>query len=394
MMKKGFLSAFILGMLLVGAVQAQTISDKLSWSERTALSVMRQNPEPWMIEFMEKPVWSYPQGLMLTAFEKLAQKTGKTQYNDYVMEYLDGMISEGGVIKTYQQETFNIDMINSGKLLFKAYENTGEDRYLIALKTLRNQLRWQPKTTDGGFWHKLRYPWQMWLDGAYMGTPFLIRYGVEFEEPEAIDQGILQLVLLEKHLRDEKTGLLYHGYDESRLQQWSDPDTGKSPEFWGRAMGWYAMALVDALDYIPESHSGRAEVQGILGRLAKAILPYQNSETGLWYQVVDKGEEAGNFEEASVSAMFAYALAKGANSGHLDISYRKVAENCLEGMLENMVEVTDDGEIHLHQVCAVAGLGGNPYRDGTYDYYINEKIKTNDPKGVGPFIMACIALEK
>jgi len=292
-MNKSQLISIALFLFVIQGSMAQRddISESNNWSERIALSVMKQNPEPWMIDFMEKPVWSYPQGLMLLAFERLWKKTSDQKYFDYIKEYADKMIKENGEINTYNQQTFNIDMINSGKLLFNLYEQTEDPRYLKAIETLRNQLRWQPKTNEGGFWHKLQYPWQMWLDGAYMGTPFLIQYGVVHENPEAINQGILQLILLEKHLRDDETGLLYHGYDESRIQKWADPETGRSPHFWGRAIGWYAMALVDALDFIPDQHPQKTEVIDILKRLASAIKVYQDPESKLWYQIVDKGNK-------------------------------------------------------------------------------------------------------
>ncbi len=372
--------------------QSNRIDEDLSWSERMAQSVMKRNPESWMIDFMDRPVWSYPQGLVLHAFEELWKSSEKDEYYQYIQEYADEMIDGEGNIRTYKYETYNIDMINSGKLLFNLYQQIGDERYRKAIETLRTQLKWQPKTTEGGFWHKLRYTYQMWLDGAYMGTPFLMQYAKEFDDPEAFDQGVLQLVLMEKHLRDTETGLLYHGWDESRFQSWADPETGRSPNIWGRAMGWYAMAVVDALDFLPQDHSGREDLVGILKRLSEAVKNYQDEESGLWYQVVDQQNKKGNYKEASASCMFVYALAKGVNKGYLDPSMMEVAKKGYEGILEEFIEVDENGEVDLTQVCAVAGLGGSPYRDGSYEYYINEKIRTNDPKGVGPFILASLEL--
>jgi len=392
MKKTSFLliMAIFLSRLTFG--QSGQINKELDWSERMALSVMKRNPEAWQIDFMDLPVWSYPQGLMLHAFEELWKKTDNNAYYDYIQAYADKLIEEDGQIKTYKYETYNIDMINSGKLLFNLYDKTGDERYKKAIETLRKQLKYQPKTSEGGFWHKLRYTNQMWLDGAYMGTPFLMQYAKEFKDSEAFDEGVLQLVLMEKHLRDTKTGLLYHGWDESRFQAWANPETGRSPNVWGRAMGWYAMAVVDALDFLPEEHYGRIVLTGILQRLAVAITRYQDEKTGLWYQVIDQGDREGNYLEASASCMFVYALAKGVNKGYLDKAYLKIAEKGFEGIVSELIEVKENGELDLTQVCAVAGLGGNPYRDGTYEYYINEKIRTNDPKGVGPFILAALAL--
>ncbi|WP_186755979.1 glycoside hydrolase family 88/105 protein [Echinicola salinicaeni] len=372
--------------------QSGQIDKGLDWSERMALSVMKRNPEAWQVDFMDRAVWSYPQGLMLHAFEELWKKTDNNTYYNYIQAYADKLIEEDGQIKTYKYETYNIDMINSGKLLFNLYTKTGDERYKKAIAILRGQLKYQPKTSEGGFWHKLRYTNQMWLDGAYMGTPFLMQYAKEFNQPKDFDEAVLQLELMEKHLRDAKTGLLYHGWDESRFQAWADPETGRSPNVWGRAMGWYAMAVVDALDFLPEEHYGNVVLKGILQRLASAVSRYQDNDSGLWYQVVDQGAREGNYLEASVSSMFVYALAKGVNKGHLDKAYWATAEKGFEGIISELIEVKEDGELNLTQVCAVAGLGGKPYRDGSYEYYVNEKIRTNDPKGVGPFILAAMEL--
>ncbi|WP_137403814.1 glycoside hydrolase family 88/105 protein [Echinicola rosea] len=372
--------------------QQRPISTSLDWSERMALSVMKRNPEAWQVDFMDRPVWSYPQGLMLHAFEELWKETGDEKYYEYIKAYADKLIDSSGEIKTYKYETYNIDMINSGKLLFNLYDKTDDEKYKTAIETLRKQLRYQPKTSEGGFWHKARYTNQMWLDGAYMGTPFLVQYAREFKDPAAFEEGVLQLVLMEKHLRDPETGLLYHGWDESKYQAWSDPITGRSPNIWGRAMGWYAMAVVDALDFLPEEHYGRVVLKGILQRLAVAVREHQDPASGLWYQVIDRGGEEGNYLEASASSMFVYALAKGVNRGYLNPSFKQTAEKGFDGLVDQLIEVKENGEVSLTQVCAVAGLGGSPYRDGTYEYYVNEKIRTNDPKGVGPFIMAALEL--
>ena len=383
-----------LGLFFGSEVAAQDVPAKGKWSERMALSIMKRNPEPWMIDFMDRPVWSYPQGLVLHAFEDLWRKTGDKKYLDYIQAYADKLIEEDGTILTYKPETYNIDMINSGKILFNLYEKTGQEKYKTAIDTLRRQLQWQPRTTEGGFWHKLRYTWQMWLDGAYMGTPFLAQYAKVYGEPKSFDDAANQLILMEKHMRDPKTGLLYHGWDESRLQEWADPQTGTSPNFWGRAIGWYAMAVVDALDYFPANHPKRGELVQILQRLAPALEKVQDQKTGLWYQVLDQGNREGNYLEASASSMFVYALAKGVNKGYLDKKFLKVAERGYKGIIDNLIEVKKNGEVNLLQVCAVAGLGGDPYRDGTYEYYVNEKIRVNDPKGTGPFILASLELNK
>jgi unsaturated rhamnogalacturonyl hydrolase len=368
------------------------ISSRKKWSERMALSIIKNNPQSWMLDFSKKPVWSYPQGLILLSFEKLYRKNNEQLYFDYIKSYADTLINEKGVIRNYTIEGFNIDMVNAGKILFYLYEKTRQEKYKVAIETLRNQLRWQPRTTEGGFWHKLRYPWQMWLDGAYMGTPFLAQYAHTFNDPQAFDDAANQLILMEKHLRDPATGLLYHGWDESRIQKWANPETGTSPHFWGRAIGWYSMAIVDALEYFPQNHPKRKELIDIWQGLASALEKYQDKQSGLWYQVVDQGNREGNYLEASASCMFVYALAKGVNNGYLDKKYKQVAEKGFKGITTQLIEVKKNGEVLMHKVCEVAGLGGQPYRSGSYEYYVNEKIRTNDGKATGPFIMASLEL--
>lgn len=336
--------------------------------------------------------WGYMQGLILHSFEHLWKETGDDRYLDYMQEYTLDMINEEGVIKTYEAESFNIDNINAGKILFNLYKETGEERYKIAIETLRNQMRWQPRTSEGGFWHKLKYPWQLWLDGAYMGSPFLAQYAHTYGEEKTFDDVALQLVLMEKHMRDPETGLLYHGWDESRFHAWAGPETGTSANFWGRAIGWYAMALVDCLDFFPRDHPKRDELIQILGRLAPALEDFQDRETGLWYQVVDQGGREGNYLEGSASSMYVYALAKGVNKGYLDKRYLTVARKGYQGIIDHLIEVKEDGEVELHQVCNVAGLGNG--RDGSYSYYINEAVRSNDMKATGPFILASLELDR
>ena len=232
----------------------------------------------------------------------------------------------------------------------------------------------------------------MWLDGAYMASPFLAQYAATFKEPKAFDEVALQFLLMEKHLRDEKTGLLYHGWDESKQQIWANKQNGRSPHFWGRAIGWYAMALVDALDYFPASHPQRKELIRILQQLSTSLQNFQDRETGLWYQVVDQGTRKGNYLEASASSMFVYALAKGVRKGYLDKSFLAVAQKGYDGIINKLIAVKGNGEVDLLQVCEVAGLSSD--RDGSYEYYVNEKIRVNDPKGTGPFILASLELNK
>lgn len=381
------------------AIEAiETVSKELPWSERMSYSIMKRSPEAWAMrphKGLTEPDWGYTYGLVLLAIEQVYRENGDGRLRDYVKTYVDQLIDEKGKITDYRVWDFNIDSVNAGKLLFALYDEYHDSRYLRAMQDLRLQLEWQPRTKDGGYWHKRIYPWQMWLDGLYMGAAYQARYAATFgESNDAFDIVVKQFTLAEEKLRDPATGLLYHAWDESRLQSWADPETGRSPHFWSRSMGWYAMALVDTLEYLPAGHPGRGELLVILQRLMDALAPYQDV-SGLWYQVVDKAGEAGNYLETSGTAMFAYAAAKATRLGYLPVSYRRTAEKAFEGLVTRKISVDDDGELHLSGICGSAGLGGYPrYRDGSYDYYISEPQVLDDAHGVGPFILAALELGK
>ncbi|MDP9955260.1 unsaturated rhamnogalacturonyl hydrolase [Epilithonimonas hungarica] len=379
-------------------INIENISTKLLWSERMMRSEMKRFPQAWQLDFFKTPKWSYPNGLVLKCAELLFKKTGKKEYYDYIKGYTDELVNEDGTIKTYDIKKYNLDMLNSGNVLLYLYSVDKQEKYLKAIQLLRSQIDNQPRTSEGGFWHKKIYPNQMWLDGLYMAEPFYANYTKLFstgaEAAKAYDDIANQFDVIQKHMVDSRTGLLYHGWDESKEQQWADKQTGLSPNFWGRAMGWYGMAIVDVLDYLPENHSGRERLIGYLKSYSEALLKVQDTKTGLWYQVLDKGGQKGNYLEASASSMFVYTFAKAARKGYLPDSYKAIAKKGYDGIIKNLITVEKDGTVNLNQNCAVAGLGGTPYRSGTYDYYVNEEIRSNDPKGTGPFILASLELEK
>jgi len=389
-------AAGALAFLLGAPAPAATIPAQASWAERMALSDMQRNPEPWQIDFRETPKWNYTHGLMMTAYQRLYEQTGDERYVDYIREYADTLIDADGNIATYKLENYNIDHLTPGRMLLFLQQTSPQPRYQKALDTLVTQLKGQPRTSEGGFWHKQRYPHQMWLDGLYMGAPFYAQHLQAIgADTSAFDDVQRQFDLVMQHHIDPETGLPYHAWDESREQRWADPQTGVSPNFWSRSIGWYAMALVDAIEYFPESHSGRQVLSGYLQQVLDATLRFRDEESRLWYQVTDQGDREGNYLEATGSVMFVYAMAKGANRGYLPARYKALAAESYQGLLENLVRVDrDDRELHLMKNCAVAGLGGEPYRDGSFEYYISESVRDNDPKGVGPFILASLELKK
>ncbi|MCL4264695.1 MAG: glycoside hydrolase family 88 protein [Anaerolineae bacterium] len=363
-----------------------TTSSSIPWSQRIANSALSRYD-------LAQSQWHYKHGLLFKGVHHLWQQTGDGRYGDNVAAYVDNFVQADGRIRTYTLAEYNIDQINPGKLLFPLYKATGQAAYCQAIELLRDQLRTHPRTHEGGLWHKQIYPYQMWLDGIYMASPFLAEYAMTFDEPAALDDVAFQITTLEKHTHDPYTGLLYHAWDESRQQPWADPVTGCSPHFWSRAMGWYLMALVDVLELFPPDHPAGAEFVAILERLLTAVTPFQDSATGLWWQVMDQGNRPGNYLEASGTAMIIYTIAKGARLGVLPAHRLPTADRAFAGLLTHLVTLDDEGRVDLHGICSTAGLGGTPYRDGSFDYYVGEPIITNDLHGVGAFLLAAVALE-
>lgn len=363
---------------------------------KMANSEMVRNPESWMIDFSDIPKWNYTHGLELQAFLGVYNKTGISKYYDYVYSFADLMVNCDGVIKTYNSKSYSLDMINAGNILFEIYDKTKNPKYKKAMELLRNQFKEQPRVANGGFWHKLRYPGQVWLDGIYMALPFMVHYASEFKEPKLYDDAASQIINAYHDLVDEKTGLLYHGWDESKTQIWADPKTGRSPNFWSRSIGWYMMALVDVLDYLPENHPQRPEIIKILNDLSVALENFRDEKSGMWYQVIDKGSKKGNYLESSGSIMFIYTWIKGAQKGYLSKPFLKKGKKAYQQFLKEFIIKNADGTISITNVCAVAGLdtAPNKRRDGSFNYYISEPVRNNDPKAVGPFMMTSILLNK
>jgi rhamnogalacturonyl hydrolase YesR len=365
------------------------------WSQRMADAFVRWYPDSLGLTQNKAARWGYEQGLMLLAVERVSQRTGQPQYHQYVVRTLNYSLPGDGTIIGYKPEDYNLDNINTGRVLLALAQQPGPRQavYRQAAQVLHRQLASQPQTSDGGYWHKKKYTHQMWLDGLYMAEPFAAEYSQIFQEPAGFDHVARQFALVEKHSVDAKTGLLYHGYDESRTEKWANKTTGQSPNFWSRGIGWYAMALVDVLDYLPASSSHRPELIRDLQRLAPVLANYQDAKTGCWFQVTDQGQRAGNYVEASGSCMFVYALAKGVRLGYLPKKYGQIAQKGYAGVLKQFVQIEPDGSPALVGTVSVGGLGGSPYRDGSYAYYLSEPLKKNDFKGVGPFIMASLEME-
>ncbi|KGE16063.1 hypothetical protein DI53_0178 [Sphingobacterium deserti] len=360
-----------------------------------ANSEMKRNPEAWMIDFSKQLKWNYCHGLLMQALLQVGERVGDDRYYNYVYPYVDTMVFDDGTIRTYRPEEYNIDRVNTGKILFPILARTKEARFEKALALQREQMRTHPRTAGGSFWHKKVYPHQVWLDGLYMAGPFLAQYAAEMGDDALFDDVALQLLDVRKHMHDPKTGLYYHGWDESREQRWADKTTGLSPNFWSRSIGWYMMAIVDVLDYLPEEHAARPKIINLLQQLASSVEQFRDPETGMWYQVTDALGKEGNYLESTGSIMFIYTWAKGAKKGYLDAAYLKKADEAYTQYVNRFVRKEQDGTLSITDCCAVAGLGGDKnYRDGSFAYYISEPIRDNDPKAVAPFIMTSLLLDR
>ena len=365
---------------------AQTPGHRLS---ETVMTIWKDS-----IPIGSQTKWSYDMGVVLKGFEGRWMNTGDVRWFNAIQSKIDWFVQPDGSIKNYEKEEYNIDHVNNGKLVLLLYRVTGKEKYKKAADHLRDQLRTHPRTKQGGFWHKKIYTNQMWLDGLYMGAPFYAEYAMLFHEDSAFNDVANQFIWMEKNARDPKSGLLYHAWDESKEQQWANKTTGTSPLFWSRAMGWYADALVDALDYFPVNHPKRKALIDILNRLVNAIEKTQDKTTGLWYdiQLYNGPGKEKNYFEASASSQFVYAVAKGVRKGYLPAAKIAIAKKGYDGLVKQFIK-EENGQTNLHGTVKVSGLGGKPYRDGSFEYYMSEPVIVNDPKGIGAFLLASNEME-
>ena len=336
--------------------------------------------------------WSYEQGVVLKGIENVWYATGNGKYFKYMQNQIDCFVQKNGDIKTYEQSNFNLDDINNGKILLTLFNVTGDAKYWKAATQLREQLSAQPRNKQGGFWHKKIYPNQMWLDGLYMAEPFYAEYASLSHDDTAFNDIAHQFILIEKNTRNNKTGLLYHAWDESKQQQWANKITGCSPHSWARAMGWYGAALVDVLDFFPQNNAARKELINILNRWTNAIAKTQNKQTGLWLNVLDATNEKQNYEEASAASLFVYTVAKAVRNGYISSSKIQIAKKAYNGILKNFIKQKNN-QINFYGTVKTSGLGGNPYRDGSLAYYMSEPVVMNDAKCIGAFILASNEME-
>lgn len=348
----------------------------------------------WNIEKIKsgkKSKWNYIDGCMIKAILDLYALKKDKKYLDFADAFIDYFVRDDGTIDSYSVEEYNIDNVNAGKTLFELYKLTGKEKYRKAIDTIYSQVKTQPRTNAGNFWHKKIYPNQVWLDGLYMGQPFYMQYEVEYNNCENCKDSYKQFINVYNILRDKETGLYYHGYDESREVFWADKETGLSKNFWLRALGWYAMALIDTIAIMPDSiKEERDMLTKIYKEFILSVLKYQH-KSGMWYQVPNKGDKEGNYLETSGSAIMAYAIMKSVRMGILEEQYYDYGYKAFKGICDKYLS-EKDGELQLGGICLVAGLGPetNKRRDGSFEYYMSEPIVENDAKGVAPLILAYI----
>ncbi len=322
-------------------------AQQLPWSQRAANAAIARWPDGRFVAPGEPEKWNYALGTLLDGMDAVWLNTADPRYFHYIQDSLDALLAPDGTIPTLKPQDHELDNILLGRQLLLLYRVTRNQRYLTPATFLYNQLAQQPRNASGGFWHKQRYPNQMWLDGLYMAEPFRAEYASISHHPEDFNDITHQFVFMEQHARDPKTGLLYHGWDESMQERWSNKQTGDSPEFWARGMGWYMMALVDTISYYPDGDPGRRQLIAILQREATAVAGYQDRSTGLWYQVVDKPGAKGNYFESSAACMFVYALAKGVRRGYLPESYLANAERGYRGILTHFITTGNGDDVSL-----------------------------------------------
>jgi unsaturated rhamnogalacturonyl hydrolase len=353
----------------------------------------------WNIENIrqgKKPAWNYIDGCMMTSLYTIYKQTGKANILQFIDEFVDYYVFEDGTIRGYDLQTYNLDNLNEGRILFDLYRETGKEKYRKAIDLLYRQVQEQPRTAIGNFWHKKIYPNQVWLDGIYMAQVFCTRYESEIGDPANLADVVKQFTNVYENMYDKQKKLYYHGWDYSKQAFWADKQTGLSKSFWLRSVGWYTVGLVDTIDYFSKSQPAlRAKLEEIFKVTIEGLEQYIDPVGEMFYQVPDQMGREGNYLETSGSSMIAYAMMKGARLGLLDKRFAQVGKEVFNGICKQYLTETD-GKLNLGGICLVAGLGpeNNPRRNGTFEYYISEPIVENDAKGTGPFVMAYTELKQ
>lgn len=355
------------------------IKEPVSYAKASVETMMRKFAAE---DLPPKGHFHYHQGVFLSGVFQTYEECGEERYFQYVKDWVDSCVDENGEIHTFDKG--QLDDIQPGILLYPLWERTGDVRYKKALDTLLPVIKDFPRTQEGGFWHKQWHPGEMWLDGLYMAGPVSAEYAARFDQPEYLLLAAKQALLMQEKTRDEKTGLWYHAWDSGRNTDWADSQTGRSPEFWGRSIGWVPVAVLDEMDFMPEGFAYEEELRELVRRLLEAVCRYQ-SEEGRWYQVVDKGGQEGNWLETSCSCLFVAAICKAVRKGILPESCLEQARKGYEAVIRSLAWEGDD--LLVGDVCVGTGVGN-------YRHYCERPTCVNDLHGVGAFLIMCAQVQK
>ncbi|HWO10053.1 MAG TPA: glycoside hydrolase family 88 protein [Polyangiaceae bacterium] len=376
-----------------------TAQSALGWAKKLADSELERKTllyhlDGWDTNRRRKPKFEYDiSGLLPLAYDELQQAAPDPKYASVMQRLTGSFVNERGEIATYDESAYSLDSVMPGEVLLRLYEQSQDARYKTAADQLRRQLAKQPRTSQGAFWHKQRYPGQIWLDGVYMATPFLAHYSRSFEGGRSFDEVLNEFRVTREHLRNPGNGLYVHAWDEMKKQRWAEPATGLSRLYWGRGLGWFSMALVDVLDHIPDDDTRHREpLLAMVRELAPSLAAVEDESSGAWWQILDQPRAPGNYLESSSSAMFTYFFAKATRKGYLPDRFRALALRAFDGLVQEFVRVYADGKVSLTNQCLVAGLGYG--RDGSYRYYMSEPVWKDDPKATGPFILAAVEIAR
>lgn len=363
-------------------------NEAFAWPIRIANSVRALYPTPANLR-----QWNYTEGMVMDGLWTIAERTNRSGDFAFVQAWLDRFVhADGGIDpEAYPFRLFSLDRVRPGPVLLWVHRRTSEEKYLMAARTLARQLDEQPRTSDGGYWHRSTYPNQMWLDGIYMADVFSAQFAAYTGQSHYADEAVHQIKLMHAHTFDPRTGLYFHGWDETRTRPWADRTTGASPELWGRAIGWYAMAMADVFDALPPDHPGRKEVVALARPLCESLLRFQDRNTAMWWQIIDKPKAPGNYVETSCSLMFAYAMARGAQRGWLPPEFLAHSRRAARGILNHKVDLLPGDLMDIRDTVQVGTLGGN---GGFYDTYVSVPVRTNDQKAIGAFMYLSLALSE
>lgn len=366
-------------------------------SLRMVRSEMARCQDATYLDFCKGKInWNYTPGLELKSFLDVYETYGGDDILKYVDDWYELCIEDSGRITYYNSGNYTVDKVCPARTMYQLIDITGKEKYRFAVDSMMTRLSQHPRTSEGAFWHKSVYPFQIWLDGLYMAEPFYSEYVTRYAEDkeEGYKDIVNDFLIAARHTYDPVTKLYRHAWDETRSMFWCDPETGQSQHCWGRALGWYCMAAVEVLDLIPDGTEGKDEIIGILRGIVDILPDFADPESGVWYQVLDQPGREGNYLEATCSAMFTYTMLRGIRTGYLDASLKEYAMKTYDNLVKAFITEDEDGLLSINNCCSVGGLGGDNHRMGDYAYYLSEPVRSNDPKGVGPFIWASLEMEK